>query len=96
MAIETDRYPALPVQMLVLQLSSRIQNAQHCLKHTSGDDYEIAVRLEGSALPAELIDLSTKPTPDLFPAMCGLFAKCPVAIGIVIARGRVHITINEN
>jgi hypothetical protein len=96
MVIETDRYPALPVQLLVLQLPSRVQNAPDCLKHLGDDDYEVAVRLEGSVLPAELTDLSTRPTAALFPAMRGLFAMSPAAVGIIITRGRVHITINQN
>ena len=96
LVIETSRYPSLPVHLLVIQLPSRIRNPENCLNHRGGNNYEIAVQVQGTALPAEFADLSADATTKAIPALCEPSAKWPAAIAIRIARGRVSITIHEH
>jgi hypothetical protein len=84
-----------PRRFLILAIQGKVQKPAGNMVQVSETKSEFTVQLRGSASPAVLRDLSATPLKDWIPTLLISFAESQAAIGILVNRGRVSVTLNE-
>ena len=93
--LELETGPNTPPKMLILELPSRANQPTGEMRQISNNQSEFTVDLVGDASPAALTDLSGTPLQNWMATMFSKFASCPAAIGVLVTRGTISVTLHS-
>ena len=94
--ITLNPHPKAPPQLWALQLPSRLINPSTGVMRAQTNHYELVVKLEGPAMPGHLRNLAVQPVNQWLNALSKAFTGSPTALGVLVADGRVSVTVHRN
>jgi hypothetical protein len=93
--LDLDTRVDAPSRLLVFELPTAVQKSTGQMRQTCPTQSEFAVKLTGPPHPATPVDLSSLPLSEWMSTLLLKFAQCPSAIGVLVTRGQVSVTLNE-
>jgi hypothetical protein len=93
--LDLDTRTDAPPRLLVFELPTAVQKTTGQMRQIGPTRSEFKLKLAGPSHPATIIDLSSLPMAEWMPTLFLKFAQCPSAVGVLVIRGQVSVTLNE-
>jgi len=93
--LDLDTRMDAPPKLLVFELPTAVQKTTGQMRQIGPTRSEFKVKLAGPSHPATIVDLSSLPMAEWMRTLFLKFAQCPSAVGVLVIRGQVSVTLNE-
>jgi hypothetical protein len=93
--LDLDTRTDAPPKLLVFELPTAVQKSTGQMRQIGPTRSEFTVKLAGPSHPVTLVDLSSLPMAEWMRTLFLKFAQCPSAVGVLVIRGQVSVTLHE-